>query len=52
MRHIRIITTNHINLVCDPDEQRAINIGRMLAHFAGMVEQSRLFTDQVMPHFK
>jgi 5,10-methylenetetrahydromethanopterin reductase len=29
-----------INLVCDPDEQRAINIGRMIAgmvaHFAGM----------------
>jgi 5,10-methylenetetrahydromethanopterin reductase len=29
-----------VNLVCDPDEQRAINIGRMIAgmvaHFAGM----------------
>jgi alkanesulfonate monooxygenase SsuD/methylene tetrahydromethanopterin reductase-like flavin-dependent oxidoreductase (luciferase family) len=30
----------YINLVCDPDEQRAINLGRMIAgmvaHFAGM----------------
>ena len=30
----------YVNLVCDPDEQRAINLGRMIsgmvAHFAGM----------------
>ncbi|MCP3999600.1 MAG: LLM class flavin-dependent oxidoreductase [Gammaproteobacteria bacterium] len=42
-----------INLVCDPDEQRAINIGRMIAgmvaHFAGMKNAS---LDHLPPQLK